>query len=52
MRLQKQNTRKDKEYHKYVIVIPKEKIITAEFKEGQELKAEAVKGKIVITKNK
>jgi antitoxin component of MazEF toxin-antitoxin module len=51
MKLQKQNTRKDKEYHKYVIVIPKEKVIQAEFNEGQELKAEAVKGKIVITKD-
>lgn len=49
-KLQKQLSRKigDKEYAKYVIVIPPEKIKKAGFKEGQELKIETREGKIII----
>jgi hypothetical protein len=49
MKLQKQRTRKDKSYYKYVLVVPEEKIEKAEFKEGQELKVEAKKGRLLIT---
>ena len=50
MKLQKQKTRKKENYYKYVIVIPEEKIKEAEFKEGDELEAEAKKGEIKIKK--
>ena len=50
MKLQKHNTRKDKDYHKYVVVLPKENIQTAEFKEGDELEAESKKGEIRLRK--
>lgn len=51
MKLQKHKTRKDKDYHKYVIVIPGEKVEVSGFKEGDELKAEATKGKIILKKS-
>lgn len=53
MKLQKHLSKKrgKKIYHKYVVVIPKEKIRKAEFKEGDELKAEAKKGEIKLRKN-
>jgi|TARA_B100001971_G_C18195676_1_gene541285 bifunctional DNA-binding transcriptional regulator/antitoxin component of YhaV-PrlF toxin-antitoxin module len=50
MKLQKQKTRKDKDYSKYVIVIPTEKIKQSGFKEGDELEAQASKDKIIIKK--
>ena len=51
-RLQKQLSRKvgDKEYAKYVIVIPPEEIKKSGFREGQELKIETKEGKITIKK--
>ena len=51
-KLQKQVSRKvgDKEYSKYVIVIPEEIINNVDFKEGEEVKIETNEGKIVIRK--
>lgn len=48
--LQKQVSRKvgDREYAKYVVVIPEDKIREAGLKEGQELKVEAKENKIVL----
>ncbi|MEK6824697.1 MAG: hypothetical protein AABX12_03865 [Nanoarchaeota archaeon] len=53
MKLQKRLGRKykNKDYHKWVVVLPSDEIITAGFKEGDELKALASEGKIIITKN-
>ena len=48
MRLQKHRTRKDQDYSKYVVVIPKDVIEEADFKEGDELEAEAKKGEIKL----
>lgn len=52
VRLQKQLSRKvgNKEYIKYVLVIPQQKIKEAGFKEGQELKIETKEGRIIIKK--
>lgn len=50
MKLQKHKTRKDKDYSKYVVVIPTEKIKESGFKEGDELEAEAKKGEIKLKK--
>ena len=52
-KLQKQVSRKigDKEYAKYVIVIPKEDIDNAGFKEGEELKIKSLYGKMILTKD-
>lgn len=52
MKIQKQKTRKDKNYTKYVVVIPEDKISSAGFKEGDELDAEAKKGEIKLVKKK
>ena len=51
MKLQKQLSRrtKNKEYPKWVVVIPPEKIKEAGLKEGDELKVEAQKGKLSLT---
>ena len=51
MKLQRQLSRKtkDKVYDKWVIVIPPKKIKEAELKEGDELKIEAGKGKLILT---
>ena len=46
MRLQKQKTRKDKEYCKYAVVLPKKAVEEAGFKEGDELEAEAKEGEV------
>jgi antitoxin component of MazEF toxin-antitoxin module len=53
MRLQKHATRKvgDKEYGKYVVVIPPEHIAQLEWKEGQDLESE-VKGKRLVISRK
>jgi hypothetical protein len=52
MKLQKQLSKKrgDKIYHKYVIVIPEDKIQESGFKEGDELEADAKKGEIRLRK--
>ncbi|MDP2925208.1 MAG: hypothetical protein Q8N99_02435 [Nanoarchaeota archaeon] len=52
MKLQKQLSKKrgDKIYHKYVIVIPEDKIKEAGFREGEELEAGAKKGEIRLRK--
>ncbi|MBU2104617.1 MAG: hypothetical protein KKF67_02475 [Nanoarchaeota archaeon] len=52
MRLQKRLSRKykDKEYYKYLLVIPNEEIKKSGFKEGDNLKIETKKGKIKIKK--
>lgn len=46
MKLQRHKTRKDKDYYKYVVVIPNNIIKKSGFKEGDELKAEAKKGEV------
>jgi len=53
MRIQKVSSRvyKNKEYHKYVIVLPEEDIKKANLKEGDELFSE-VKDKEIILKKK
>ena len=48
MKLQKHKTRKDKDYFKYVVVIPEDKIQESGFREGDELEAEAKKGEIKL----
>ena len=49
-KLQKQLSRKvgDKEYPKYVVVIPPEKIKEAKLGEGYELEISVSKGKIIL----
>lgn len=49
-KLQKHYTRKDKSQWKYELVIPKEVIEKAGFREGDELEAEAKKGEIKLRK--
>ncbi len=51
MKLQKHYTHKGKKYPKYEVVIPKDLIEKAGFKEGDELQAEAKKGEIKLRKN-
>ena len=49
MKLQKHISRKSnngEDYYKYEVVIPKEAVEKAEFKEGDELIAEAKKGEV------
>ena len=48
MKLQRHKTRKDKNYSKYVVVIPKHVIEESGFQEGDELEAEAKKGEIKL----
>ena len=50
MKIEKVKSReyKDKTYHKYRLIIPKDLIEKAGFKEGDELEAEARKGKIEL----
>jgi bifunctional DNA-binding transcriptional regulator/antitoxin component of YhaV-PrlF toxin-antitoxin module len=52
MKLQKQLSKKreKKEYYRYVVNIPSEIIQTSGFKEGDELEANATKGKIELKK--
>lgn len=52
VKLQKRFSRKvgDKEYHKYIIVVPPKLVKEADFKAGQELNIKAEKGKITISK--
>jgi hypothetical protein len=48
VKLQKHKTRKDKNYYKYVVVLPEEEIREAGFKEGDELDTETKKGEIKL----
>ncbi len=51
MKLQKHPSRKSnngEDYFKYEIILPKKAVQEAGFKEGDELEAEAEKGKIVL----
>ncbi len=52
MKLQKRLSRKykNKEYYKYILVVPNKEIKKSGFKEGQELKIETKKGEIKIKK--
>jgi ribosomal protein L13 len=50
MKLQKQKTDYIRNYSKYVVVIPEDKIQVSGFKEGDELEANATKGKIELKK--
>ena len=50
MKLQKHYTRKDKSQWKFEVVIPKDSVEKAGFKEGDELEEEAKKGKIELKK--
>jgi hypothetical protein len=52
MKIQKQLSKKryKKEYYRYVVNIPLEIISSAGFKEGDELEANATKGKIELKK--
>ncbi len=50
MKLQKQKTDYKRGYHKYVIVLPEDKIKESGFQEGDELEAEAKKGEIRLKK--
>ena len=52
MKLQKHKTRKEEDYHKYVVVLPKKDVETAGLKEGDELEADAKKGEIKLRKKK
>lgn len=53
MKLQKHSSKKkgEKDYPKYVVVIPRKIVEDADFKEGDELKAEAKKGEVRLRKN-
>ncbi len=48
MKLQKQKTDYKRNYHKYVVVLSEKDIKKAGFKAGDELKAEAKKGKVEL----
>lgn len=52
MKLQRRLSRKykDKEYFKWVIILPAEEVQFAGLKEGDELKVESEKGKIHLIK--
>lgn len=50
MKLQKHYTRGDKSQWKFEVVIPKEAVQDAGFKEGDELKAVVKKGEIKLKK--
>ncbi len=50
MKLQKHKTRKEENYHKYVVVLPKDVVEESGFKEGDELKAVAKKGEVRLVK--
>lgn len=54
MKLQKHPSRKSKtgeDYYKYEVILPKDAVEKADFKEGDELKAEAKKGEIRLKKS-
>jgi antitoxin component of MazEF toxin-antitoxin module len=50
MKLQKQKTDYKRGYHKFVVVLPNDKVETSGFHEGDELEAEAKKGEIKLRK--
>jgi bifunctional DNA-binding transcriptional regulator/antitoxin component of YhaV-PrlF toxin-antitoxin module len=51
MKLQKQKSDYERDYHKYVVVIPNEIVVKSELKEGDELEAEASKHQIILKKS-
>lgn len=54
MRLQKQKTRelKGKDYFRWTVVIPPEKVKELQWDEGAELEPDVKEGKLVITKKR
>jgi bifunctional DNA-binding transcriptional regulator/antitoxin component of YhaV-PrlF toxin-antitoxin module len=50
MKLQKHKTRKDEDYYKYVVVLPKKEVEKAGLKEGDELEAEGSKKGVMLRK--
>ncbi len=55
MKLQKHNSREGKDgedYYKWEVILPKDAVKEAGFQEGDELKAEAKKGEIVLRKGR
>ncbi len=48
MRLQKHSTKKGTEYFKWELILPKDAVEIAEFKENEDLTIEAKKGEIKI----
>ena len=50
MKLQRQKSDYKRGYTKYTVVLPKEAVEQAGFKEGDELEVEAKKGKIELEK--
>ena len=52
MKLQKQSSKKkgQKDYPKYVVVIPEKIVKEAGFKEGDELESEAKKGEVRLVR--
>jgi len=55
MKLQKHSSRKAKngdDYYKWEVILPKESVKKAGFKEGDELEAEAKKGEIRLRKGR
>ena len=50
MKLQKHYTRKGKKYPKYEVVLPKETVEKAGFKEGDNLEPSVKKGEIKLRK--
>lgn len=54
MKIEKTKSRKykNKQYYKYRIIIPEDILNQADFKEGNELQAEAKKGEVRLTKKK
>lgn len=54
MKLQKQLSRKygDKEYAKWVVIIPPSKVEELEWEEGEELNIKVTDGKIILERSK
>ena len=52
MKLQKHQTKKGTDYFKWEIIIPKDAVKIAKFKENDELKAESKEGEIKLIKIK
>lgn len=50
MKLQKQRTRKNEDYYKYVVVLSEKIIKESGFEEGDELEAETKEGEVRLRK--
>ncbi len=50
MKLQKHITKKGTHYFKWEVILPADKVETAEFEEGDELEVESKKGEIRLIK--